>query len=196
MNDLFVSVTEIARRHGISKAAVSKAVADYVRDHGLEVQRGGKGGVVRGVNAVQFAAIRNRFNDSAKARTIAQTVPDLPMPSASLNSLDEERRQKLVVDRSLASLRLHEEAGRLVRKDVISDALVTIGADLVRTLDLQRFADDIAAAIASGGVHGLRVKLKQIGHRIREDIAAQLDIAASLATSGDDMLAVPELEEA
>ncbi len=190
-----MSVTELARRHGVSKAAISKAVAEYVRDHGLEVLRGGKGNVVRGVNGVQFDAIRARFNDSAKSRA-PHLAALVDLPQSSLNSLDEERRQKLVVDRSLASLRLHEEAGKLVRKDVVCDALVTIGADLVRTLDLQRFADDIAAAIASGGVHGLRVKLKQIGHKIREDIAAQLDIAASLAASGDDMLAVPELEEA
>lgn len=192
MSDEFVSVSALAREFGISKAAVSKAVAAYARDHGLSVQRRRDDGPVAGVNAVQFRALRARYNDTAKIRS----EPSLALPAAAPSSLDEERRQKLVVDRSLAALRLHEEAGRLVRKDIITEALVGLGAEVVRTLDLQRFTDDIAAAIASGGVHGLRVELKKISHRLREDIAAQFEMAASLAPSGDEMLAVPELEEA
>ena len=192
MSDEFVSVSALAREFGISKAAVSKSVSAYARDHGLSVQRRGEAGPVVGVNAVQFRALRARYNDSVKARDEA---PSAVLPTA-VSTLDEERRQKLVVDRSLAALRLHEEAGRLVRKDLIAESLVGMAAEVVRTLDLQRFTDDIAAAMATGGVHGLRVELKKISHRLREDIAAQFEMAASLAPSGDDMLAVPELEEA
>lgn len=192
MSDEFVSVSALARELGISKAAVSKAVAAYVRDHGLSVQRRRDDGPVVGVNAVQFRALRAKYNDTAKIRSESSQALTVAAPS----TLDEERRQKLVVDRSLAALRLHEEAGRLVRKDLITEALVGLGAEVVRTLDLQRFTDDIAAAIAVGGVHGLRVELKKISHRLREDIAAQFEMAASLAPSGDEMLAVPELEEA
>jgi len=170
------AVSQIAARDGVSKQAVSKKVKELVERHGLSVERDGQNRIAA-VNVAEYDHLRGRFGDPSKAQAPRQ--PEATLPASE--SYDEALRQKTWHEAEKRRLELAEIKKQLVRADRLQDALARAGEDIVRTMDrLPNAADELAAAFAREGVHGMRVALKQIAVRMRQDVAQALtDIAAA-----------------
>jgi DNA-binding Lrp family transcriptional regulator len=198
------TITEIARRDGISKQAVSKAVRRLVEGGDLPVERNGAGNIVR-VSVAHYDHARERFSDPSRLSQPATVAPPIDPTEAAASrgqpratdSFDEARRQEMWLRVSREKLRRQEAAKLLVRADLLAEALGhsgrTISAVIAR---LPNRADDLALALSQEGVHGVRTKLREIAFDLATQIADALDSIGVQAPEGDDGLAAEDEAEA
>lgn len=178
-----LSIGDIATRDGVSKPAVSRKVKALVEKHGLSVDRDAQGRVAL-VNVAEYDHLRGRFDDPSKAQAPGrqQAGSEAP-PAPASESYDEALRQKTWTEAERARLKLEEERRQLVRVAEVGDAAAKCSEDVVRVIKrLNSSADDIAAAVARDGVHGLRVLLKTITDRQCGEIADAFERLAALAS--------------
>lgn len=173
----------IAKRDGVSVAAVSKSVKKLTEKHGLEVRRKPSGSVAA-VNVVQYDMLRGTFGDSAMRRA-PEPPPHAEPPSA--DTLDSARIGKLQLDAEHSRLKLAEARGLLVRKDLMADAVSRLGDEIGRTIDLLQYADPLAAA-ASRGLPALRIELKRISSVMATSIADHCSRVALTSPAVDEPL--------
>lgn len=167
-----LTISEVAERDGVSKQAVSKSVKRLV-ESGLQVERNAQGHIVR-LNVAQYDLLRGRFGDPSKDQRPARSEPTPDVREDE--SLNEARRVQAWIEAERSKISLAEDKQQLVRVASLVDAAVTCGEALVRIVDgLGNEADDIAAACGRDGVHGVRVKLKQIATKLREQIAQAME---------------------
>lgn len=189
-SEVMWTVSRIAERDGVTRQAISKQVARLIDHHSLDVSRDGRGRV-SAVNIVHFDDLRRRFGDSGKVRgqTDERPVPEPEQSAGSDATLDGARRIKLVYETEVLRLRLAEDAGSLLRKDLIEDGLDRLAEEIGRIVDLPQHADVIAAA-AGKSLHELRIVLKRLTLEMRTAISAQAAALAAAAPQRD--AALPE----
>lgn len=185
------SVSDVALRDGVSKQAVSKKVKALAEKHGLSVERNAQGHVVR-LNVAEYDHLRGRFDDPSKDQR-----PEAPSPkrggSASRDhaeSYDEALRQKTWHEAEKRRLELAELKGELIPVAAVADAVIACHEAISRVIDrLPSFTDDLAAAVAKDGAHGLRVELRKVAVRMRGDVADALESLASTSAPKKDVAA-------
>ena len=182
-----MTLADLARRDGVSKPTVSAKVKRLCQQHGLEVERDHLGRV-SAINVAHYDSLLERTSDPSKAqgpqRPAAAVVP-------ASETYDEALRQKTWHEAERKRIDLERQKGSLVEVARVADAAVTCATTITRTIDrLPNAADDIAAAVARDGAHGVRVLLKTIAAKMRADVA---DALAGLSGGGapDD----PDAEE-
>ena len=169
---VMLRVADIAQRDGISSAAVSKSVKRLSEQHGLLVERDGRGRVVR-VNVAHYDELRGQFGDPSKRQGPRDDAPEGPV------SYDKALAEKTSYDAERSRLRLQVEIGELVKRDEIEQAMDDAALRIGRALEqLGGHVDELAAAYESGGIQGLRLKLRDLVHATRDQIADVLDAAA------------------
>jgi hypothetical protein len=175
---------EIADRDGVSKAAVSKKVAQLVERHSLQVERDQLGRVAR-VNVADYDRLRGKTDDPSKVQAPGRVAAP-PSPAEPNETYDEALRQKTWHEAERRRLEVEEIKGNLLRREAVREALGRCGDELAQIFDrLEAAADDLAAAVARDGTHGLRVALKEFARRQRADAAQALaDIVAARAGEG------------
>ncbi|MBF2715713.1 hypothetical protein [Agrobacterium vitis] len=200
MSDVMWSITEIAARDSVSKAAISKAVKKLLEAKpDTPVDRGPQGQVMR-VSLAHYDHYRARYINPAKASAPVRPIgsdeaaagagPQVPQG----DRLEEARRQREWLALGRERLRDQEERGQLVRKDKVDAAVLAIGAELQAILRrLPNRADDIALAVSKEGVHSVRVLLREIAFEMGNEMANKLEAIASEAPTGDPLI---EEEEA
>ena len=172
------SISEIAADRKISKQAVSKSVKKLAADHGLTVDRNGRGHIVK-VNVVEFERLQEKLGNASKA----QAPKAAPAPSARQaeggDSYNEALRQKTWHEAERRRIELAELKRELIRLDAVIAALRDAG-DLIADLltRLPNSADDWAAVVARDGAHGLRLAIAAEATRLRGSIAKALASAA------------------
>lgn len=186
------SVAQIAERDGVSKQAVSKAVKKLVDDKPeTPVERDGQGRVMR-LSLAHYDHHRQRFVNPAKATAPIRAPSSPSSPPSPINpsdSFDEARRQAEWLKVGRERIRHQEEVGQLVRKDMLEDAVRTVGFEIQAAIKrLPNRADDIALAVSKEGVHGVRVLLRQIAFELGNEIADRLSAIADNAPATDDLL--------
>lgn len=166
------SISQIASRDGVSKQAVSKRVRDLAGRHGLAVERSPQGAIVA-VNVAEYDHLRGRFDDPSKAQAPRRPSPTAPQDPAGPNeSYDEALRQKTWHEAEKRRLELEELAGGLVKVDEVNAAMDEAVERINLAVDrLPNAADDLAAAVAREGSHGLRVALKDLAVKLRAELA-------------------------
>lgn len=177
------SIAEIARRDGVSKPTVSIAVKRLIEQHGLTVERDGQGRVAL-VNVAEYDHLRGRYGDPSKAqaptRTVAAPAAPASMSLGAHETYDEALRQKTWHEAEKRRLELAEIKGALVRRDRLTAAIERCGEEIVRVFDrLPLASDELAAAVAKGGTHEVRLALKGLATRMRADVAKSLNRLAS-----------------
>lgn len=192
------TVSEVAARDGVSKQAVSKKVKALADKHGLSVERNGQGHVVR-LNVAEYDHLRSRFGDPSKDQRplfdgAAGTLPTgakAAEPEKPNESYDEALRQKTWHEAEKRRLELAELKGDLVRVAAVVDAVVRCNEEITRIVDrLPSATDDLAAAVARDGAHGLRVELRKLATRIRDEIGDAMEaVAAGRAGEREDRAA-------
>lgn len=183
-NLIMWAVGQIAERDDVSPPAVSKAVKKLIEEKpDTPVERDGRGRVSR-VSLAHYDHFRQRFVNPAKASAPIRPVSEAGSNVASdqSSSFDEARRQAEWLKVGRERIRHQEALGQLVRKDVLEDAVKTIGNE-IRTV-LQRIphrADEVALAVSKEGLHGARVVLRQISFDIGNEVANHLLALADAA---------------
>jgi len=113
------------------------------------------------------------------------------MPAA--DSRDEAMRRLAWMEAERARLSLDELSGKLVRVADIAAAIAACGEAIAEIIDrLPNAADDLAAAVARDGSHGLRQALAGEAHRLRVEIANKLKAVASRTAPADEEVAPAE----
>lgn len=177
---VMMSIAAIATRDGVSKPAISRKVKQLVDKHGLVVERDGQGRVAA-VNVAQYDELRGRYGDPSKAQ-----APAAPAAQAKPSeTYDEALRQRTWIEAERSRIRLAQEKGELVEAAALAAALGECGGEISRVVDrmLSR-CDDLAAAVAKDGVHGLRVLMKKIIFEQKSEIANVLETVA-VKSEGD-----------
>ncbi len=175
----WVSISELARLKGLSKAAVSERVKGLV-DKGQLATKPGKGKVVL-VNLAAFDRVIGETTDLARAagaetkRQAAQQQPGDPTTPV----YTAEQARHMAYKAESARLDLEERLGKILPIAEIAAAVQSAGEALARAIDnLPSLADDLAAAVAKDGTTGARTLLKARARDIREAMAR--DLAAVL----------------
>lgn len=174
-----LTVTEIAARLGVSKQRVSKQVREFIDGNDLPVERDGRGRVSK-VSLAHFEHLRGHYSDPSKA--IGREAAAASVEPAVKDSYDEAKRVEAWLRVEREQINRAERLGNLVRADLLADALAAAGRE-IQTLNsrLSNRADELAAALARDGTHGLRLALIAIAQQLNKDIAdrlARLHVAA------------------
>jgi hypothetical protein len=178
-----ISAADYARHAGISKAAVSKQIASgripVYGPTGEKVAPGEPGKKLISAAEADRARSQTRIRVNVADGEPVQVEPSAARaPSAGDQdppNLTRARTASEVYRAQLLRLDLEERRGELIRVSKVEYALTSAGEKIVRVVDqLPMEADDLATAVARGGVPALRFALKEIARRMRTSIADSL----------------------
>jgi hypothetical protein len=178
-----ISPAEYSRHAGISKAAVSKQIASgripVYGPTGSKVAAGDLG--KKFINAAEEDLARSQSRSRVNVEDASQAEPSAPRAAPAGDeaqpNLTRARTASEAYRAQLLRLDLEERRGQLMRVSKVEDALAMIGEKIVRIIDqLPMDADDLATAVARGGVPALRLAMKDIARRQRTAIADSLII--------------------
>lgn len=177
----WVSISELARLKGLSKAAVSERVKGLVEKGQLSTKPG-KGKVVL-VNLAAFDRVIGETTDLAKAAG-AETKRQAAMPSPRDDAAPiytAEQARHMAYRAESARLDLEERQGKILQVADVSNAVTTAGDAIARAIEqLPTMADDVAAEVARSGASGARAALKAKSRELRELVAKELAQALNL----------------
>lgn len=178
----WVSVSELARLKGLSKAAVSERVARFIKGGQLSTKPGK--GKVKLVNLAAFDRVAGETTDLAKATGAATRkqnasgvpTPQLPPGADPLAPIyTAEQARHMAYKAESARLDLEERQGKIVAIAAVEQAITTAAEALARAIEqLPTLADDLAAAVAQSGAAGARTMLKAKARETRELMAREL----------------------
>lgn len=172
-----VTAAQVAERDGTSTKAVTKKVRALAEEHGLTVERDGRGRIAR-FHLVEYDHLRAKIADPSKAQGPRRSPPALTLVPAG-ESYDEALRQKTWHEAEKRRLELDELKRSLVPVAALVDATDACGEAINAIIDrLPNLAEELAAVVARDGAHGLRQALKKRALAIRTEIAAGLEALA------------------
>ncbi|GJD51097.1 hypothetical protein OPKNFCMD_3848 [Methylobacterium crusticola] len=173
----------IAERDGVTREAVLKLVRDHAAQHGLAVERDGRGRIAL-INVVQYDHLRGRYADPSKAQASKAAAPPAPAPA---DSYDEALRQRAWHDVEKRRLEVGDLRKQLLRRDRYEAAVAQAAAEMARYIDqLPQEADAIGRALGLENVHTLRLELKNAAARMRAKIAGAFQAMAAEAPATDE----------
>lgn len=171
----WVSISELARLKGLSKAAVSERVKGLIQKGQLSTKPG-KGKVVL-VNLAAFDRVIGETTDLAKAagaETKRQAASTTPRDDAAPIYTAEQARHMAYRAES-ARLDLEERQGKILQVADVVAAIAAAGDAIARAIEkLPTGADDVSAAVAQAGAAGARTELKAKARDLRELVAKEL----------------------
>ena len=177
---LLLTITELAKRKGVSKQAVSKRVARLQTEGKLTIHAGERGS--RLVSLAEFDKAIGETTDLGRETAAATVRGSRAVDPVAGHVYTDEQARHMAYKADLARLDLDERLGKLVAVDKFADAGARIAEALVRVLDgLASRADDVASAVAKDGVTGARAVLKGMGRDLREALNRELVTLADLA---------------
>ncbi|MDF1734945.1 MAG: hypothetical protein P1U37_06640 [Minwuia sp.] len=171
----FVSQADYARRRGVSRQAISKAVAT------LGIPKDDKGRIDPDV------ADRMRGENSDPSQEFVRPGPDMPSPAAvseapsaadgDRQSYRDARAEREHYQAQTARLEYEKRMGQLLPRDMVVDAMSQAGTEIARALDaLPQLADELVAAAIDGGANAVRQVLKQRARDIRKSVAEAISL--------------------
>jgi hypothetical protein len=177
---LWLSISELARRKGVSQQAVSDRISRLGDKITLRPGRGRE----RLVNVAQFDQVTgdNSFLPQATAAATVRMLDQEPLAPAlpavpGGKTISEVQREKLLCDTGLTALKYAEARGEVVPlagEHGLEQATREIGDAFRQAVGrLHMRAPELAASAARDGVAGVRALLK----------VAERDILGSLATA-------------
>jgi hypothetical protein len=151
----------------VGQSALSRYVSKY--SDSLDPQKDGR------EMTVDFETLaKHRGENISRAATAPSSSPASIAISKDRAS---ESARNIRAQRELRELDLDQRRGVLVRVAKVEDGLAAAGEKIVRIVDqLPMDADDLATAVAKGGVAALRLALKEIARRQRTAIADALSL--------------------
>lgn len=168
---LWMTVSDIARRKGVSKQAIAKRVDRFASQGLIETRSGPRGAKL--VNLAQYDKIAGEASDAIREMSAGRA----PTAAPSDNSLATQQARRVAYQADLAKLDLDERLGKLLPVADVEAAMVRCAEVMVRTIEqLPGRADDLAAAVAKEGTTGARSFLKTIGFDLRTALAREMTL--------------------
>lgn len=189
---LWISISELATRKGVTKQTISERVGKLVNAGKLTTKPGkGKSKLVnlaeydRGVGEITDLSKEQGAQTKAAAKSDEATGRDPTFVS--------EQARRAGYEAELKRLDLEERLGRLREVDEIVAAAVMCGETIVRELESMILrADEMAGAVAKDGVSGARAVLKVMIFDARKKFE---DAFAKLASGADAVPSEPDQAE-
>lgn len=183
--ELRVSVTELAEIKGVSKQAISKRLDRLIGDGLIEVKKRGR---EKTVSLAEWDTVTNEVTDPAKlaGRDTTRAIEDEATGGNGAAAPEKDPTytqaitRKARLDADLKEIEVEKQKGTLLAIDDVRASMERCAELIVRDIDqLPSFADDLAAAVAKGGVGGLREALKVKARQLRETLARSMSLAAT-----------------
>lgn len=209
----WLSLSEVARRTGISVASVCRKVQQFEKAGLLTSTLSGPGGSrtvaidefirLQGSmrNAVQAAnsklATPARERRKAEARKGAGEAPAARErasegPSAA-SQLQDEQVRRTRIDADLKEILLRQKRGELLEAIPTREAMILAGGVIARGCDqFHMVAEEIGEAFVKGGGQAARALAKAYGRTMRQRFAAEMRLLARGAGADE---AEPEVSE-
>lgn len=194
---LWVSVSDLAARKGVTKQTIAEKVA-RLEAQGLISTRPGKGRA-KLVNLAEFDRAIGETGDAiremaaASARSPAAPTPVVPDGADPILAKEQARRVAYQAD--LAKLDLDERLGKLLPVEHVTAAMLRCAEALTRALEqMPTRADDLAAAVAKERVTGARAFLRAMGRDMRALLAREMRLL-EVAPDNSDPEPDPERDE-
>jgi phage terminase Nu1 subunit (DNA packaging protein) len=179
---MLVSVSEAARIKGVTKQTISEKLQRL----GIATAKRGREKVFR---LAEYDAAANETTDPARliAQQTTKTIRG-DEPTGAGGEKDPGYTQQLTrkagFEADLKEIEIQKQRGELLPIAEVSEAMARCAEAIVRDVDqLPTFAEDLAGALARGGVDALRVELKKRARQIRETLARSMTL---LATPDDE----------
>lgn len=174
---LWVSVSDLAARKGVTKQTIAEKVA-RLEAQGLLSTRPGKGRA-KLVNLAEFDRAIGETGDAIREMAAASARPSAPVtqpaPEGADPILAKEQARRVAYQADLAKLDLDERLGKLLPVEHVTAAMVRCAEALTRALEqMPTGADDLAAAVAKEGVTGARAFLRTMGRDMRALLAREM----------------------
>ncbi len=167
---LWLTITELAEHKGLGKPWISEKVKALEADGKIET-RSGKG-KTKLVNLAQFDRAVGETGDAVK-EAAAETRAEAGAGGESASPvLRDHQARAAQYAADLKFLDLEERLGRLVLIAEVKAAGIEIAEVVVTVIGgLSAHAEGVAAVAAKDGVQGVRGMLKDIEHKLRDEIA-------------------------
>ncbi|VVT15209.1 helix-turn-helix domain-containing protein [Hoeflea sp. EC-HK425] len=189
---VMMTLSEIAERDGISRQAISKTVRELIAKHEIPVERDSRDRIVR-VSVAHIDHYRGKFQNPAKVMASRPSVSgekpkrgDTTASETDADSFEEARRRNEWLRYSRLKLEHDEACGKLIRAELVEAALDSLGREAQALVArLPNHADDLSVPFAKEGVHGLRLALREVAHKINLSIAEKFKEIAAAAPDKD-----------
>ncbi|MBR0752931.1 hypothetical protein JQ604_12115 [Bradyrhizobium jicamae] len=172
---LWLSVSEIAARKGVSKQAISARAAPLIAGGRLMV-RPGKGNA-KLINLAQYDTLIGQVGNAAReagASTANAGASSRGARGGDTRFRDEQAREKAYAA-DLKWIELEQARGNLVPTHDIDEVAEETGRRILDVLEsLPGHAEDLTGIAARDGWHGLHQALKQIVRGQREAISQSM----------------------
>lgn len=183
---MLVSVSEAARLKGVTKQTISEKLARL----GIATAKRGREKVF---SLAEYDAAANETTDPA--RIVAQETTkaargDEAPPGGSAErdpGYTAQLARKAGFEADLKEMELQKLRGELRPIEEVTEVMTRCAEAIVRDIDqLPSFAEDLAGAIARGGVDALRGELKKRARQIRDTLARTMTLLAAEVDEPDE----------
>lgn len=176
---IWLSVSELAAAKGISRQSMHERIRRLEAQNLLTPRLSGRNKLV---SLAQFDHVSRETTDLVRqSNGSAKPLPDTD--TATTKALSYSQARKAEYDADIKKMELEERQGKLIRVEVITDAMTRCAEALVREIEqIPTKADDLATAVAKNGTQGARGLLKLLARDLRENLARNLRIL----TEADD----------
>ncbi len=146
-----LTISEYARRKGVSHTAVFRAIESGRIVKGLVIQANGRKGIIEAVADAEWTANTNSDHHFSRYRTKggsnATQVDTEETKAQSQSSLQAAKRAKAIFDAKLAELDYKKKSGVLVEREKVYKALYQFGQALRNELQSipERIIDELLA---------------------------------------------------
>ncbi|MCA0275858.1 MAG: winged helix-turn-helix domain-containing protein [Proteobacteria bacterium] len=182
---VWVTCADLARRRGVSPAAITKRVDKLVQAGKVETRRDGRS---RLVELASFDRAIGETGDAIKEQAAETAARQRKSPRAA-PAMRDAQAERAQYEARLKALDLAERQKALLPitgAHGIEAASDAIGAALANDLDsLTQYADDLATAVSKDGVAGARRLLKEIAVKIRRQVAGSLSQLANQGAAAE-----------
>lgn len=181
---LWLSVSELAKRKGVTKQTMSERIGKLAADGKLEIRQGAHRAKL--VNLVQYDLVVGDVMDLAKTQAAATVrsiregaarneESGLPFDGRRMGNFGAAQAERAQYEAELKKLELAERRGQLVAISQVASAVNRIGEAIIQVIErLPLRAAEIAGAATNDGEMGVRVVLKAIVIDTRAAIAEAL----------------------
>ena len=172
---LWLSLSEIAERKGVSVQAVSVRARRFIEQGALRCRRGPKG--TKQVPLADFDRLVERTQDGVRA---ANGTGWASRGDGMIGDpvLAQEQARKMAAEATLKELELDARLGKVLLVEDVRQAYAGIAEDLVRVVDgLPGRADELMAAARRDDKAAFQAVLRDVAHALRLQIGRGLEVA-------------------
>lgn len=176
---LWVTITELAERKGVTKQTISEKVQRFEGDGLITTRRGP--GRQKLVNLAEYDRVAGEVTDLAREQAAAtvrarREEADGARPTAEKTRTDAER-QKALYDAGLRALDYGERVGKLLPIEGatgVAEAMAQAAERMVRALKVSHRANELHGVALKDGEVGVRRLLKAIELELRAAIGREM----------------------